>query len=190
MERTRDVLAVDLAAMAETFGELRADAAATLDAEAVPADRRRLTRSADLRYARQGVEIPVEFPGEAVDDAAIARLVDDFHALHERLYTFADRAAPVEIVNLRVTAIGIMDKFEMTALEAVADGTPAPPAGDRRVHLGGGFATVPVYRREALLAGHLVAGPAIVDQLDTTTVVLPGTTATVDAYLNLILEAA
>ncbi len=156
----------------------------------MPADRRRLTRSADLRYARQGVEITVGFPGEAVDAAAVARLVEDFHALHERLYTFADRTAPVEIVNLRVTATGVMDKFEMTALEAVADGTPAPPAGERRVHLGGGFATVPVYRREALLAGHVVVGPAIVDQLDTTTVVLAGQTAVTDRYGSLSITDA
>ena len=180
----------DLTAIAETYAALRADARATLDAEAVPADRRRLTRSADLRYARQGVEITVEFPGDAVDATAVARLVDDFHALHERLYTFADRTAPVEIVNLRVTATGVMDKFEMTALEAVTDGTPAPRAGERRVHLGGGFATVPVYRREALLAGHAVAGPAIVDQLDTTTVVLPGQTAVTDRYGSLSITDA
>lgn len=175
----------DLDDIAETFLSLRGDAEAALDAEAVPAPQRRLTRSADLRYARQGVEITVDFPGDAVDAASVARLVDDFHALHERLYTFADRAAPVEIVNLRVTATGVMDKIELPAIDAVPQGTPAPSAGVRRANLGQGFASVPVYRREALLAGHVVTGPAIVDQLDTTTVVLSGQTATTDLYGSL-----
>ncbi|MCR9073211.1 MAG: hydantoinase/oxoprolinase family protein [Alphaproteobacteria bacterium] len=175
----------DLEDMAAAYRVLRADAVAALDAEAVRLANRRLSRSADLRYARQGVEITVDFPGDSVDAAAVARLVDEFHALHERLYTFADRTAPVEIVNLRVTATGVMDKIELPEIGAVAEGTPAPAAGERRAHLGGGFATVPVYRREELLAGHVVVGPAIVDQLDTTTVILAGQSAVTDRYGSL-----
>ncbi|MCP5157464.1 MAG: hydantoinase/oxoprolinase family protein [Ectothiorhodospiraceae bacterium] len=175
----------DLAAMAEILAELLAEGDARLAAEGVPAERRRLSRAADLRYARQGVELTVPFEAERVDAESIARLVEDYHALHERLYTFADREAPVEIVNLRVTATGLMDRVTLPRLDAVAAGTPAPVHAERRVAFDADFVTTPVHRREALRPGHRVVGPAIVDQADTTTVVPPGCIATVDVFGNL-----
>lgn len=177
----------DLADMAATFDALEREADATLDAEGVVLDRRRLSRAADLRYAKQGVEITVEVAEKEVTAGSVARLIEAFHDLHERLYTFADRDAPVEIVNLRIAATGVMDKVDLPAIDTVPEGTPAEPHANRRVHLGGAFATVPVHRREDLRAGHVIAGPAIVDQLDTTTVLLPGQTALTDAYGSLIV---
>jgi len=177
----------DLADMAATFQALERDAEAALDTEGVASERRRIGRSADLRYAKQGVEITVEIPGDGIDTGSVARLIEAFHDLHERLYTFADRDAPVEIVNLRISATGVMDKIDLPAIDTVPEGTPASPSGRRRVHLEGAFAEVPIYRRENLKAGHAISGPAIVDQLDTTTVVLPGQTAITDAYGSLVI---
>ena len=126
------------------------------------------------------------FETERVDRASIDGLVDAFHTLHERLYTFADREARVELVNFRVTATGVMDKVALPELPRGA-GTPAA-SGERRVHMGrAGFETVPVYRREELRAGQQVDGPAIIDQLDTTSVILAGQRAEVEAYGSLIV---
>ena len=176
----------DYAAMETVFAELRAEAEARLAAEGVPEDRRVYARSADLRYARQGVEIAVDWPGEAVSAESVARLVEDFHVLHERLYTFADREAPVEIVNMNISATGKMDRIALPELDAATQETP-PPDGERRVCFEE-FQTVPTYRRDALRAGHRIGGPAIVDQLDATTVIFPGQAASVDRHGNLVIS--
>jgi N-methylhydantoinase A len=174
--------------MARTMQALEEEATVRLAAEQVAEDRRQLRRGADLRYAQQGVEITVEFPDGPVDGACVAELVERFHALHERLYTFSDREAAVEMVNFRVAATGRMERLELPRLPSVASGTPAPPSGRRPADLDGrGIAPVATHRRDDLLAGHVVSGPAIVDQLDSTTLVGPGRRAEVDTYGNLIV---
>ena len=176
----------DAAVIADCYRELLTKAEARLVAEGVPEDRRRYHRSADLRYAGQGVEITVPFTGDAIGDVSIARLVEDFHDLHERLYTFADREARVEIINFRVTATGVMDKVALPEL-ARSDARPTA-SRERQVHMGrAGFETVPVYRRETLLAGQSFEGPAIVDQLDATTVILPDQIVSVEPHGSLIV---
>lgn len=178
----------DVAGIARTMRALEEEAAARLERERIEGPRRELRRAADLRYAQQGVEITVDFPDGPVDRGRVARLVERFHALHERLYTFSDREAAVEIVNLRVAAIGRMDRLEPPRLPAVAPGTPARPSGRRPADLDGrGIAPVAVFRRGDLLAGHVVTGPAIVDQLDSTTLVGAGRTARVDPFGNLLV---
>ena len=178
----------DVDAITRTMRALEDEADARLASEGVEEARRVLRRGADLRYAQQGVEITVDFPEGPVTAGSVARLVEGFHALHERLYTFADRDAPVEIVNLRVAASGTMDRLRLPVLDAAPPGAPAPPAGRRRADLdGGGREPVVVHRREDLRAGHVVTGPAIVDQLDSTTVVGAGQRAVVDRHGNLIV---
>ena len=178
----------DVDDIARTMQALEEEATARLAAERVAQPRRQLRRGADLRYAQQGVEITVDFPDGPVDGTCVAELVERFHALHERLYTFSDREAVVEIVNFRVAATGRMDRLDLPRLPTVDAGTPAPPSGRRPADLDGrGIAPVATHRRDDLLAGHVVSGPAIVDQLDSTTLIGPGRSAQVDTYGNLIV---
>lgn len=169
------------------FAELSDRADARLARDGVPPERRQFRRATDMRYEKQGVELTVPFPAGAATDASLERLVTDFHALHERLYTFSDAQAPVEIVNLRVEAVGETGRIALPEIAAAPGGRPEP-AGERRASLDGNAPRpVPVYRREALRAGHVVPGPAIVDQLDSTTVLLPGQSAATDRYGNMII---
>ena len=178
----------DIDEIARTMRALEEEASARLASERVEETRRELRRAADLRYAQQGVEITVDFPQGPVDAKCVTSLVEGFHSLHERLYTFSDREAAVEIVNFRVAATGRMERLELPRLPAVEAGASAPPAGRRRADLdGGGVAEVVTYRRDELLSGHVVPGPAIVDQLDSTTLVGPGRSAVVDPHGNLIV---
>ncbi len=179
--------AFDAAATEAVFAELTHEADKRLEANGIPPERRRFRRSADMRYEKQGVELTVPCGGP-IADTALASLVADFHALHERLYTFCEPAAPVEIVNQRVEAAGLTDKFTLPELPAAPSARPEP-AGKRLSCLDGdALLPTPTYRREALLAGHRIEGPAIVDQLDSTTVLLPGQTALTDRYGNLIIS--
>ena len=104
------------------------------------------------------------------------------------LYTFCDREAAVEIVNLRIKATGIVDKLELSTVGGF-NRTDAKSRSTREVYFSDrGFQTTPVYAREDLLAGHTLKGPAIIDQLDTTTVVFPRVIARVVAQGAIFIE--
>ncbi len=181
--------AFDAAATEAIFRDLEDQAIRRLEADGAPPESRRFARAADMRYQKQGVELTVPFAADAATDATLHDLVAAFHDLHERLYTFSDRSAPVEIVNLRVEAAG---GHRPLALPELPSSFGAPrPVGDRPASLDGGpLRPTPVYRRDALLADQTIVGPAIVDQLDSTTVVLEGQSARTDRYGNLIVEEA
>ena len=177
----------DAAATEAVYAELTEQANGRLEADGIPPERRHFRRAVDMRYEKQGVELTVPFPAGKATDATLSQLVADFHALHERLYTFADPDAPVEIVNLRIEAIGATGQITMAEIGAASSGR-TEPAGERPASLDGDAPRpVPIYRREALLAGHVVEGPAIIDQLDSTTVILPGQSAVTDRYGNMII---
>ena len=179
--------AFDAAATEAVFADLTHEADRCLEANGVPPERRRFRRSADMRYEKQGVELTVPCSGP-IGEGALAALVAGFHALHERLYTFSEPGAPVEIVNQRVEAAGLTDKFALPELPAAASERPEP-VGERLACLDGDtLRPTLTYRREALLAGHRIEGPAIVDQLDSTTVLLPGQNALADRYGNLLVS--
>lgn len=180
--------AFDLAAIEATFAEMVAQAEARLVEDGIPPERRHFARAADLRYEKQGVELTVPIADAAMTASTAARLVSDFHAFHDRLYTFSDPAAPVEIVNLRVEATGLMDKIVLPEIGTSAPGSSPEPDHERLASLDPGpLCATPVYRREALLADHVIQGPAIVDQFDSTTVILPGQSARTDRFGNLVV---
>lgn len=177
----------DAKATEAIFADLTAQADARLAADGAPPESRQFLRAADMRYQKQGVELTVPFAGVTATDATLETLVQDFHRLHERLYTFADADAPVEIVNLRVEAVGGVRQLALP--EAATGKGAAEPDHERPVSLDGGpRRPTPVYRREALMADQIIHGPAIVDQLDATTVILDGQTARTDRYANLIIQ--
>lgn len=177
----------DLGGMEMAFADLAAQADTRLAADGIAPEDRRIRRAVDLRYEKQGVELTIPFVGDAVTEAAIGALVENFHAEHERLYTFADPAAPVEIVNLRVEATGLTERIQLPEI-AKASGKPAPDAQRLASLDAGPPVSTPIYRRNSLLADHVIHGPAIVDQLDATTVILAGQSALTDRYGNLVIR--
>ncbi|MCB9929683.1 MAG: hydantoinase/oxoprolinase family protein [Alphaproteobacteria bacterium] len=179
----------DGARIAATFRQLEQEADAWLARENAPADTRRKNRSASLRYRHQGFELTVDWPDGPVTEASMAEAVERFHRLHEQLYTFAQRDTVVELVNLRVSAA--CDLARPRLVERAAGGSLAEALVERHpVWFDEGPVPTPVYDRSRLGAGVRVDGPAILTQLDATTVLLPGETATVDRYGNLIVRTA
>jgi N-methylhydantoinase A len=174
----------DLAAVGAAYAELERQADGWLRDEGVPSVQRGLRRLADLRYRHQGFELTVEWPERDLDvDALVAR----FHARHERLYTYALPDAPVEIVTLRVAASGRVRRF---ALPALGEARARRKTGRRRVYFAGrGWVECACVERETLGEGAVVSGPAIVEQLDSTTVVAAGRRARVDRFGNLVIRA-
>jgi len=178
----------DFALMANAYTALEAEAVAWFSREGVPDSARQLTRKASLRYKHQGFELDVDWAGEDVTPEATAKTLESFHDLHEQLYTFAQRDTPVEIVTLHVTAVGTLLQPRLS--ELASGGALADAEIDRApVHFEEGVRTVPIYDREKLSAGVAFEGPALVVQLDSTTLVLPDQTATVDPSGSLILKS-
>jgi N-methylhydantoinase A len=181
--------AYDLAGMEAVYQALQTEAAAHLSAEGVPLERQTFQRLADLRYARQGFEVTVDFPGQTVTPPALQQLIAQFHQRHEQLYTYAALDTPVEIVNLRLRAVGQMAKLTLPRVPAVATGSIPSELHTRPVYFTvAGWVDTPVFARQTLCAGHVLHGPAIIEQFDTTTVVFPGHEATVDAYGNVLIH--
>jgi N-methylhydantoinase A len=168
----------DLAHIAAIFHELETEAAAWLDAEGVPPEARRLMRQASLRYRHQGFELVVPWPSGAVDAASVEAAVAAFHRRHERLYTFAQEDTPVEIVTLRIDAVGLFPPPRLPELPEGGD-PAAAIVGRQPIALADGRAEAPIYDRARLGAGDRIAGPAILTQLDATTLLLPGQSAEV-----------
>jgi len=166
---------VDPAEVAATFDRLCAEAAATLRAERVADADMALVRTVDARYLGEAHEIGVP-AGAPFDPVAVAAA---FHDAHERIYGYAYRDGEVvELVNWKVTGVG--------RIERPRPERPPPAGSGRAVAHRAGFA---VYRREDLPAGFHAAGPAIVEEYGSTTVVEEGFTVEVDRLANLVLRS-
>jgi N-methylhydantoinase A len=180
-----------LPAMAGAVADLTARGDAWLAREAIaPADARRAWL-AEFRYAGQSSELPLAFAADALDAAELARLVAAFHAAHRARYGYDMPEQPIELVSVRVS---------VRAARAVPPGE-APGAGaatlaqarreTRSVWFPAtGFVGTPVYERARLPAAATLEGPAIVEQMDATTVVPPGWDVRVDAAGNLSMTRA
>lgn len=164
---------VDLDAVASIYRGIVADATNTLEAENVPADRVVVEYSADLRYVGQFNEVEVPAFGDGVfSPAALDALAAQFHRRHDELYGYSTPAAPLEMINLRVSVRGITDK---PVVETYAPHGPDPSGartGSRKAWLDGAFVDTPVYDGLQLFNGNVVPGPAIVVQ-PTTTILVP-----------------
>jgi len=187
------LLALSPAAIAEVeaiVADLRGRAETWYTDAGIEADARRMALSVDMRYVGQNYELSVPLPGGPMTPLTIDSLAASLAAEHQRLYGFVAGGEPIQLVTFRAEATGVVRK---AALRQAPDGGPDPSAaafGRRDVWLRemGAFVSCPLYDRERLAAGNRIEGPAIVEQMDATTLIVPGATATVDQYLNLLME--
>jgi N-methylhydantoinase A len=170
--------AIDIAAAEAAFAELSQQAADWLQSERVADNRRVLSRTALMRYRGQGGEVATQWHGDAV------ALEAAFEAQHRALYGFT-LDAPVECVTLRVEAIG---KVAQPPRQSLPRGNGARPSSTHLMSIEGVPADVPVYDRATLGAGDRFAGPAVVSQLDATTLVHAGWHVEVQASGALIMS--
>jgi N-methylhydantoinase A len=149
----------------------------------VPHHRREIRREAELCYVGQSYALKLSVPPERA--TTLTALDTAFRTAHQHKYGFASQTEPTLIANLRITAIGRVDRPKLGSGRA---GTGAATAlkGHRIVHFGGPIAT-PVYDRTRLGTGDIIDGPAIIEQMDTSTVLPPETEASVDASGSLVI---
>ncbi|WP_112663568.1 hydantoinase/oxoprolinase family protein [Microvirga flavescens] len=178
-------------AIGAIFDNLAEQASQWFTQENILPEERRMERNVDLRYAGQNYEISVPVPPGPVTQASFDAIRQGFLDAHRQLYGFVADGEPIQMVTFRLSASGLVDKAEFRPLPDAGPDASAAITGHRDVWMveAKGFVKAALYTRDALRPGNVVAGPAIIDQMDTTTVVPPGMAATVDNYLNLILEA-
>ena len=171
------------------FADLRKLGTEALAASGVaPADMS-FVHQVDLRYVGQSYELTLPCPDGEAMGFTVSELLNDFHAEHNRVYGHSVPGEPVETVNLRLTALGNIVKPPLLARDTAMHALQAAQLGSRPVYFGeaDGFVDCPVYDRYRLGAGMEVAGPAIVEEYDSTTVIHPGYYALVDQYGTLLL---
>jgi N-methylhydantoinase A len=135
----------------------------------------------DVRYHGQAFEVPMAVTLDGFASGGLARLADDFDEEHRRLFTF-NMDAEHEFVNLRAVAMGRVQDIPAQPID-VGDGNPAAAKiRDHQVWVDGGFKPAAIYDRARLRAGDHIAGPAIVVEMDSTTLVLPNCVAVVDPF--------
>jgi N-methylhydantoinase A len=177
----------DCAALAAVYGELERQALEQMAQDGVAVGAVTLARTAEARYRRQGFELEVAVPGGDLDDGAIGRVCEAFHRLHARMYGYAMRDEELVLVNAQVSAVARLPKPSFAPEQVGADGAERAVKGRRAIYVDGGWTTATVYDRARLGPGAEVAGPAIVEQADSTTVLGPGDRGRIDVFRNLIV---
>ena len=176
----------ELREILERLGEEARD---WLGGEGIAETAQRVSYNVDMRYYRQGYELPVEIDPALLAGNGTAMLADRFNQLHEQFYRFKMEDTTCEIVNLRAVGYGDVPKPKL--LESEESGGPDAShavSDEHEVYFGGEWLPTKVYDRAQLVPGNRVDGPAIVTEFDSTTVVLTGYAAEVDSYLNLIIN--
>jgi N-methylhydantoinase A len=173
--------AVERQALEAEFEKLEDEARERLAAEDVPEEQMSIQRLVDMRYVGQwrSLTIPVSAPAELEDAAA------RFHAEHERAYNYRRDGSPVEIYRLSLRAVGVTPKPQLKRHELNGGAPREAGSRDAQFQAAGGPVRTPVYVRSDLPAGARIDGPAVIEQLDSTTLVPPGWQAQVDEWLNI-----
>ena len=170
------------------FGALEEQARAWLIQQTGRLGDHTITRTADMRYKGQSFEINVELvsPSRQVD--SLEGILEAFHRDYEVVYTQSDPDAPAEIVNIRVTIEGESIKPPSPEIESAEVGLAPSRIGTRRMYVENAWVDADVYDRSDLQAGQEIAGPAVVEQADTTTLLPVGSIARVDSLGNIVVE--
>ena len=177
---------VDRDRLEEEFHGMERLARDELRREGLPGEGMAAHRYLDARYVGQSYELTIDYPSARTD--LVRSISGSFYRAHRQRFGYADRAEPVEVVNLRLKLELLVDKPHLDPQPA----GPADPTGARigvaAVVFQGGSRDTPLYLRETLRTGNRLRGPALVLQMDTTTVVAPGWTGEVDPFGNLVLQ--
>jgi len=167
--------------------DLRARASVSFEADGIPADQQEVTYQADIRYAGQAFQLSLETTADEIRDKGLAVLTDEFDRQHEQLFTFA-HGKDHEVVMLR--AVVRASRIGMADISVGMEGAALADAAihDTKYYYEGEWHEATIFDREKIGAGTEIPGPAIVQEMDSTTLILPGHTATVDPIGNLLIN--
>lgn len=175
--------------LVETLSEMEQQIRTELEAEGVAADEISTTFEVDIRYSGQAFEVPMEITLDMLAEQGIAALTRRFDEEHHRLFTF-NMDAEHEIVNLRAVALGLA--LDLPAAQ-LAEGNGDPVEAkirDHELYMNGRMQPAVIYDRAKLKAKDVIKGPAIIIEMDSTTLIESDCIATVDAVGNILITLA
>lgn len=184
IQRFTDTSAKELAGVCK---KLAAQATKTLNAEGVPKKDQTLNYEADVRYHGQGLSLTVTFEVAELEKKGLELLGDQFDEMHRQLFTFA-LPADKELVNVRAIAEG---KATHVSAQNLGKGGKSPAAAkiaDIKVFIDGKDRKAVLYNRAKIKSGNVIEGPAIVQEMDSTTLILPDHAGTIDDYGNILIN--
>lgn len=180
-----DELTVEM--LTEIFTELEQQGKEQLAQEGFKLSDMIFLRSADMRYHGQAYEIPIPITGGPLTIQEIQKAKESFNMEHEKAYGYQRKKEIVEIVNLRLVAIGKLPQMKLIK-ETKIKQSVLEAADYRNVYYQDRFLRTPIYNRKMLNSGTVLNGPAIIEQLDSTTVIFPDQQATVDDFGNILIK--
>ena len=175
----------------KTIEETEADAMQQLFKEGVHKEDSSLERYLDVRYVGQHHEVTVPMPNNCViTEEHLEEIANTFHKAHERLYSYMTPETPIEIINLRVTAVGHVEKTGLEKKESSDAKVEDAIKNTRKLYLQeyNDWVEVPVYDRNKLYYGHTIEGPAVIEERITTIIVHPQWNAHIDEFDNVVME--
>jgi len=182
---------IDAGGVQRKFEGLESQAVAQLRSDGLSDENIVLERVVDCRYVGQGYELRVAAPTGTIDELWCQKVAETFHAQHEREFSRRYEELDIQMPNIRVRAIGLTPALTLPEIERGGVSSDSALLFERPAwfKVDGELKEVPTryYRREVLMAGNEVAGPAVIVQYDSTTVVPPGVVAKVDKVGNLVL---
>lgn len=189
--RTYVTMAEDLSVerLLDDLEDLRAKASEALDADGIPTADQEVTYQVDVRYAGQAFEITLEFTAEDIREEGLQHLTRRFDAEHEQLFTFA-LGDDHELVMIRAIVRARARDFAQEMIGRKGASLDDARVHDTKFYYGGEWHEAVIYNRSVLQEGQVVPGPSIVVEMDSTTLVLPGHEAKVDAIGNLLINPA
>jgi N-methylhydantoinase A len=186
----RQMSALDFSHINRTYEEMERQGRNVLRSEGVESGSVQFTRHFDIRYVGQSYELKIQAPERDLRQEDVAALNAAFFREHEKAYGYAAKTEPTEVVNLRTAAIGSITRPRLRPLPSGDPDASAAVKGQREVFFSEGGKNLPclVYERYMLKSGNWIDGPAIVEEIDSTTVIHPGYRANIDVHGNLLIQ--
>ncbi len=180
---------LDPKVLASTFERLSQQGHSALEQDRVSANDMRFEKFLDLRYVGQSYELAISVHDEEFSSSELTRLADAFHAEHRRVYGFNALGEPIEVVNLRLSAIGDISKPGLREIQPGGDLKDAKKS-EREVYFAekGTYVTTPIFDRYKLGSDSCIKGPAIVEEMDSTTLIHPEYAVRVDPFGNILIQ--
>lgn len=180
---------IDMGRINELFEEMKKEGIKTLLSEGIEEKAIKLLYSLDLRYIGQYHEVEIPVPARILYPEDLPEITENFHIRHDELFGYLEKDAPVELINLRVMAIGITVKPKFPKSEFLGEDSSKALKDRRKVFFSSskGYELTPVYDGIKMGYGNVIHGPAIVEVPTTTIVVTPEYSLTCDEYKNYVL---
>jgi len=183
----------DAAEIKSIFDQMATEGARVLDKEKVEPQNRSFQRWIDARYKRQNYELMIPVSPDEFTADNLQKIITRFHETHEHVYGYSRPQAEIEFVNFRLTAVGALPKAQIKMHKSRQEAgvqTGLLETGKRQVYFKevNDFVETSIYERTDIFPGDVITGPAIVEQMDATTVIPPQVVCRTDQYGNLILD--